>query len=161
MAKFLLGTQTPGVQKSATIFPWESYLVNRLNQFRDVCIGLRVLLLDELATKETKRWLVFLVSCESKNVSLSQSVRVVLTFLKVLVAPPLKLVPASLLCWSIFTDGAMFWRCRAGIHHEIVEWSFFEPHIWIGGLSCSGCGESVEGKNDSLTYRLLFGSWFS
>ena len=64
--------------------------------------------MDELATKETERWLVFLVSCESKNVSLSQSVRVVLTCLKdrVLVAPPLKLVPASLLCWIIFTDGA-------------------------------------------------------
>ena len=51
---------------------------------------------------------VFLVGWESKNVSLSQSVRVVLTFLKdrVLVAPPLKLVPASLLCWIIFADGA-------------------------------------------------------
>ena len=49
-----------------------------------------------------------LVNSEMKSISISHSVREALFFLKerVLVAPPLKLVPASLLCWVVFTDGA-------------------------------------------------------
>lgn len=49
-----------------------------------------------------------LVNSERKTISLTPQVRAALFFLKdrVLVAPPLKLVPASLLCWIIFTDGA-------------------------------------------------------
>ena len=49
-----------------------------------------------------------LVNTESKNFLLMHSIRSALSFLKdrVLVAPPLKLVPASLQCWKAFTGGA-------------------------------------------------------
>ena len=72
----------------------------RLNWFESVAFG-RV-------GNQAIKTLGSLVNSERKTISLTPQVRAALFFLKdrVLVAPPLKLVPASLLCWIIFTDGA-------------------------------------------------------